>query len=57
MIKIEKSKITEDKLEIIYKNAASYGIRNSSGFLFLFPMIESYSGQMERYNNEVEKTV
>ena len=57
MIKIEKSKITEDKLEIIYKNVAPYGIRNSSGFLFLFPMIESYSGQMERYNNEVEKTV
>jgi hypothetical protein len=50
-----KTKIVDDKLQIIYKYGRPYGIRDSSGFLFFFANISKYSGQEERYREEVEQ--
>lgn len=41
------------KLEVIYKHNKPYGIRDSTGFLFFFPQITKYSGQEERYRDEI----
>lgn len=41
------------KLEVIYKHNKPYGIRDSTGFLFFFTDIHKYSGQEERYREEV----
>lgn len=42
-------------VEIIYKNNKPYGIRDSGGFLFFFVDITKYSGQEERYREEIEQ--
>jgi hypothetical protein len=44
-----------NKLQIIYELNKPYGIRDSSGYLFLFTKIDKYSGQEERYRQEVEE--
>jgi hypothetical protein len=41
------------KLKIIYKNNKPYGIRDSGGFLFFFSDVHKYTGQEERYRQEV----
>lgn len=43
------------KLEIIYKNNKPYGIRDESGFLFFFVDISKYTGQEERYRQEIQE--
>lgn len=40
-------------LKIIYKHHKPYGIRDEGGFLFFFTEISKYSGQEERYRNEI----
>ena len=42
-----------DKIQIIYKNNKPYGIRDKGGFLFFFPGINKFTGQEERYRDEV----
>jgi len=42
-------------LEIIYKYNKPHAIRDESGFLFFFVGIQKYSGQEERYRQEVEQ--
>ena len=44
-----------EELRIIYKNNKPYGIRDSSGFLFFFAGISKYTGQEERYRQEVQE--
>lgn len=44
-----------DDLQIIYKNNKPNGIRDSGGFLFFFPDIHKYTGQEERYRQEVQE--
>ena len=41
--------------QIIYKNNAPYGIRDKTGYLFFFVKVIKYSGQEERYHQEVEQ--
>jgi hypothetical protein len=43
------------KLQIIYKNNKPYGIRDENGFLFFFSSVQRYSGQEERYRQEIEE--
>ena len=43
------------ELKIIYKHNKPYGIRDSGGFLFFFTNIFKYSGQEERYRQEIEE--
>lgn len=47
--------IVEGDLKLIYKNNKPYGIRDSTGFLFFFRNIFKYSGQEERYREEIEQ--
>ena len=44
-----------DKVQTIYKNNKPYGIRDSGGFLFFFSKISNFTGQEERYRQEVGK--
>jgi hypothetical protein len=48
-------KMDKNGLKIVYKNNKAYGIRNSVGFLFFFSNISHWSGQDERYRQEVEE--
>jgi len=41
--------------QIIYKQNKPYGIRDENGFLFFFAGIMKYTGQEERYRQEVEE--
>lgn len=41
------------KLQIIYRNNKPYGIRDETGFLFFFAKVSRFSGQEERYREEV----
>lgn len=43
------------KIEIIYKHNKPYGIRDASGFLFFFTDVNKYTGQEERYRQEIEQ--
>lgn len=42
-------------MKIIYKNNKPYGIRDDGGFLFFFVKISKYTGQEERYRQEIEE--
>lgn len=44
-----------NEIKIIYKNHKPYGIRDSGGFLFFFSKIDHYTGQDERYREEIEE--
>ena len=46
-------KVCDDKLQIIYKHGQPHGIRDSGGFLFFFPKVDKYTGQEERYREEI----
>ena len=41
-------------LQIIYKNNKPHGIRDEGGFLLFFTDITKWSGQEERYRQEVQ---
>jgi len=42
--------------ELVHRTDNSpYGIRNDSGFLFFFKMIQKYPGQKERYEQELKQ--
>jgi len=43
-----------NKLKIIYQNNKPYGIRDETGFLFMFAKVSKYFGQEERYRQEVQ---
>jgi len=43
------------KVEIIYKHNKPYGIRDAGGFLFFFTDVCKYTGQEERYRQEIEQ--
>ena len=47
--------ITDGKIEIIYKHNKPHGIRDRGGFLFFFVGISKFSGQEERYRQEIEQ--
>ena len=44
-----------NKLQIIYKHNKPYGIRDENGFLFFFTEVSKWSGQEERYRQEVQE--
>jgi len=43
------------KLRLVIKNKKPYGIRDTDGFLVLFPSISSYTDQAERFKKEVDE--
>ena len=46
--------VCDEGLKIIYKHGKPYGIRDLTGFLFFFKDVTKYSGQEERYRQEIE---
>lgn len=45
-----------DDIRVIYLPSGNpLGIRNKNGFLCFFPSLTKYSGQEERYRNEVRE--
>ena len=46
---------TFKKLQIIYKHNKPYGIRDAGGFLFFFTDISKWTGQEERYRQEIQE--
>ena len=47
--------VVDGEIKIIYKHNKPYGIRDSGGFLFFFTGVDKYSGQEERYREEIEQ--
>lgn len=47
--------MTLKNLQIIYRHGKPYGIRDTSGFLLFFIDIQKYTGQDERFANELEE--
>jgi hypothetical protein len=47
--------IVDGNIEIIYKHNKPYGIKDKRGFLFFFTDVNKYSGQEERYRQEIEQ--
>jgi len=45
-----------ENLEIIHKNGQPYGIRDNGGYLLFFPRVSEFSGQEQRYINEIKKS-
>lgn len=45
----------DGKARIIYKNNKAYGIRDDGGYLFFFANITRFTGQDERYREEIEE--
>lgn len=43
------------ELHLIYEHGQPYGIRDSTGFLFFFRKISKYTGQEERYREEIKE--
>lgn len=46
-----------NKLQIIYKHGQPYGIRDENGYLFFFREVSKFSGQEERYRQEVQESL
>jgi hypothetical protein len=44
-----------EKLQIIYNSGLPYGIRDETGYLFFFRKIDKWSGQEERYRQEINE--
>ena len=42
-------------LQIIHKHGQPYGIRDAGGFLLFFPTVNKYSGQEQRYIEEIQE--
>jgi len=42
-------------LKIVYKHGQPHGIRDENGFLLFFPRVDKYTGQDERYREEIEE--
>ena len=47
--------VCDDELKIIYKHNKPDGIRDKGGFLFFFPTVRKYTGQEERYREELKQ--
>ena len=47
--------MTHEKLMIVYKNNKPHGIRDDGGFLLFFTNITKYTGQEERYRDEINE--
>jgi hypothetical protein len=43
----------QGKLEVIHKHGQPYGIRDAGGYLLFFPRVTKYTGQEQRYVDEV----
>ncbi len=46
----------DGQARIIHKNAQPYGIRDDGGYLLFFPKVTKYTGQEERYIEEIQET-
>ena len=46
-----------NKLQIIYRHGQPYGIRDENGYLFFFREVSKFSGQEERYRQEVQESL
>lgn len=46
---------TDGKLKIIYENGQPHGIRDARGYLLFFPKVTKYSGQEQRYVEEIQE--
>ena len=46
---------TDGKLETIHKNGQPYGIRDAGGYLLFFPKVTKYTGQEQRYVEEIQE--
>ena len=46
---------TDGKLEVIHKNGQPYGIRDARGYLLFFPKVTKYTGQEQRYVEEIQE--
>jgi hypothetical protein len=44
-----------DGLQIIHKHGQPYGIRNWTGYLFFFTTVDKYTGQEQRYVDELKE--
>jgi len=51
----EKEFKVDGKLQIIHKHGQPYGIRDAGGYLLFFPRISKYSGQEQRYIDEIQQ--
>jgi len=49
-------KITDGKLQILYRYGQPHCIRDRGGLLFSFRKISKYTGQDERYREEIEQS-
>jgi len=45
----------DGKLEVIHKNGQPYGIRDAGGYLLFFPKVTKYTGQEQRYVEEIQE--
>ena len=46
---------TDGKLEVIHKYGQPYGIRDARGYLLFFPRVKKYTGQEQRYVEEIQE--
>jgi predicted RNA-binding protein with TRAM domain len=46
----------DGKIEIIHKNGQPYGIRDAGGYLLFFPEVTKYTGQEQRYVEEIQES-
>jgi len=44
-----------NQVKIMYKNNKPYGIRDETGYQLFFSDISQYSGQEERYRQEIQE--
>ena len=47
--------ICGNNLEIVYRGGKPFGIRDNTGFLFFFRELSKYTGQDERYKEEMSQ--
>ena len=45
----------DGELQIIHKNGQPYGIRDKGGYLLFFPKVSKYTGQEQRYIDEIQE--
>ena len=45
----------DGELQIIHKNGQPYGIRDKGGYLLFFPKVSKYTGQEQRYIDEIKE--
>jgi hypothetical protein len=45
----------DGELQIIHENGQPYGIRDKGGYLLFFPKVSKYTGQEQRYIEEIQE--